>query len=113
MIRIDRADFIFENGRADDRETEEKKTRKERAPESDVKIKAGAHLIQMFVAVYNPRARAGRANCSREDSNLHGFPHTVLSRTRLPIPPRERGALNCAECAAAQTVDVDLVTQEK
>src|SRR5205807_3408725 len=27
--------------------------------------------------------------CSREDSNLHGFPHTVLSRTRLPIPPRE------------------------
>jgi hypothetical protein len=30
-----------------------------------------------------------RANCSREDSNLHGLPHTVLSRTRLPIPPRE------------------------
>jgi hypothetical protein len=28
--------------------------------------------------------------CSREDSNLHGLPHTVLSRTRLPIPPRER-----------------------
>jgi hypothetical protein len=28
--------------------------------------------------------------CSREDSNLHGFPHTVLSRTRLPIPPREQ-----------------------
>jgi hypothetical protein len=28
--------------------------------------------------------------CSREDSNLHGFPHTVLSRTRLPVPPRER-----------------------
>jgi hypothetical protein len=27
--------------------------------------------------------------CSREDSNLHGFPHTVLSRTRLPVPPRE------------------------
>lgn len=27
--------------------------------------------------------------CSREDSNLHGLPHTVLSRTRLPIPPRE------------------------
>src|ERR1700731_68741 len=31
-----------------------------------------------------------RANCSREDSNLHGLPHTVLSRTRLPVPPRER-----------------------
>ena len=29
-------------------------------------------------------------HCSREDSNLHGFPHTVLSRTRLPIPPREQ-----------------------
>ena len=28
--------------------------------------------------------------CSREDSNLHGFPHTVLSRARLPIPPREQ-----------------------
>ena len=27
--------------------------------------------------------------CSREDSNLHGLPHTVLSRARLPIPPRE------------------------
>src|SRR4029434_7069332 len=31
--------------------------------------------------------------CSREDSNLHGLPHTVLSRTRLPIPPRERSSL--------------------
>jgi hypothetical protein len=28
--------------------------------------------------------------CSREDSNLHGSPHTVLSRTRLPVPPREQ-----------------------
>jgi site-specific DNA recombinase len=28
--------------------------------------------------------------CSREDLNLHGLPHTVLSRTRLPVPPRER-----------------------
>ena len=33
------------------------------------------------------------AYCSREDSNLHGLPHTVLSRTRLPIPPRERSSL--------------------
>ena len=31
-----------------------------------------------------------RSMCSREDSNLHGLPHTVLSRTRLPIPPREQ-----------------------
>ena len=42
--------------------------------------------------------------CSREDSNLHGLPHTVLSRTRLPIPPRERekGRLNCALPLRAQ-----------
>ncbi len=26
-----------------------------------------------------------RPRCSREESNLHGFPHTVLSRTRLPF----------------------------
>ena len=37
-----------------------------------------------------PNARnktvAGRpSGCSREESNLHGFPHTVLSRTRLPF----------------------------
>jgi hypothetical protein len=25
------------------------------------------------------------ALCSREESNLHGLPHTVLSRTRLPF----------------------------
>jgi hypothetical protein len=25
------------------------------------------------------------AFCSREESNLHGLPHTVLSRTRLPF----------------------------
>ena len=31
-----------------------------------------------------------RMKCSREDSNLQGLPHTVLSRTRLPVPPRER-----------------------
>lgn len=35
--------------------------------------------------------------CGREDSNLHGLPHTVLSRTRLPVPPREQksGVLQC------------------
>src|SRR6266478_1522022 len=46
-----------------------------------------------------------RENCSREDSNLHGLPHTVLSRTRLPIPPRELekiGRLNCAAISRAQ-----------
>ena len=35
--------------------------------------------------------------CSREDSNLHGFPHTVLSRARLPVPPRERFDRGLAE----------------
>src|SRR5205814_1852528 len=47
---------------------------------------------------YQHRAVAGgskgrlydKGNCSREDSNLHGLPHTVLSRTRLPVPPREQ-----------------------
>src|SRR5262249_39892169 len=34
--------------------------------------------------------RAAQSSCSREESNLHGFPHTVLSRTRLPVPPREQ-----------------------
>jgi hypothetical protein len=28
--------------------------------------------------------------CSREDSNLQGFPHALLRRTRLPVPPREQ-----------------------
>ena len=44
-------------------------------------------------------------HCSREDSNLHGFPHTVLSRTRLPIPPREQNtsdAYNAREAAMSQ-----------
>jgi hypothetical protein len=37
--------------------------------------------------------------CSREDSNLHGFPHTVLSRARLPVPPREHSAFPCRGAA--------------
>src|SRR5438105_2302804 len=41
--------------------------------------------------------------CSREDSNLHGLPHTVLSRTRLPIPPRElKAEVNCSSHLQAQ-----------
>ena len=27
---------------------------------------------------------------AREDSNLHGLLHTLLKRTRIPIPPRAR-----------------------
>src|SRR5260370_3263682 len=41
-----------------------------------------------------------RRKCSREDSNLHGLPHTVLSRTRLPIPPRELEKFGRLKCAA-------------
>ena len=28
--------------------------------------------------------------CLRQDLNLQGFPHTVLSRARIPVPPRRR-----------------------
>lgn len=35
--------------------------------------------------------------CSREDSNLHRLPYTLLRRTRLPVPPRERGAEKFAQ----------------
>ena len=37
----------------------------------------------------DPPFSIAKKKCSREDSNLHGLPHTVLSRTRLPVPPRE------------------------
>src|SRR3989344_4141861 len=30
---------------------------------------------------------ASRTKCWRGESNSHGFPHTILSRARLPIPP--------------------------
>src|SRR5207245_980606 len=36
--------------------------------------------------------------CREQDLNLHGFPHTVLSRARLPVPPsRPQDILN-QEC---------------
>ena len=40
-----------------------------------------------FVKVlkYSVKEQKRRAFCSREESNLHGLPHTVLSRTRLPF----------------------------
>src|ERR1051325_7556893 len=50
-----------------------------------------------------PEKQAQFRSCSREDSNLHGFPHTVLSRTRLPVPPRERGGLNIADLMRSAT----------
>src|SRR5437762_10544293 len=31
--------------------------------------------------------------CGREDSNLHGLPHSDLNAARLPVPPRPHGAL--------------------
>src|SRR5438067_11593252 len=43
--------------------------------------------------------RKAQPSCSREDSNLHGLSHTVLSRTRLPIPPRELKTAAPQQCA--------------
>ena len=44
-----------------------------------------------------------RRGCSREESNLHGFPHTVLSRTRLPFRhvsvPQSSQQVGVGECA--------------
>src|SRR5438045_9313203 len=40
--------------------------------------------------------------CSREESNLHGFPHTVLSRTRLPFRHVSERLLRCARRQFAQ-----------
>lgn len=35
--------------------------------------------------IFCKRTKNGQIKCSREELNLHGFPHTVLSRTRLPF----------------------------
>src|SRR6188768_1919223 len=40
--------------------------------------------------------------CSREESNLHGFPHTVLSRTRLPFRHVSARLLRCPPEVEAQ-----------
>ena len=45
--------------------------------------------------------------CSREELNLHGFPHTVLSRTRLPfrhVSVAKMRPLNCLSRRRAQAV---------
>src|SRR6266699_1614976 len=60
----------------------------------------------------------GSPSCSREDSNLHGLPHTVLSRTRLPIPPREQTTaapptMRMRQRAARLNQDVDLLLGTK
>ena len=34
------------------------------------------------------RSPPGEAWCGREDSNLHGLPHSDLNAARLPVPPR-------------------------
>src|SRR5207302_11309585 len=67
--------------------------REQRGPQQRVQnccnVAAGAlHAAGLSKKLAISEHRAG-AHCSREDSNLHGLPHTVLSRTRLPIPPRE------------------------
>ena len=76
-----------------------------RANESSLGSQKESRLEISNCGRYQHRAVAGRSkgrlydksNCSREDSNLHGLPHTVLSRTRLPVPPREQksGVLQC------------------
>ena len=76
-----------------------------RANESALGSQKESRLEISNCSRYQHRAVAGRSesrlhdksNCSREDSNLHGLPHTVLSRTRLPVPPREQksGVLQC------------------
>ena len=48
------------------------------------------HLVSKTAQIFREGTPAEVNYCSREDSNLHGLPHTVLSRTRLPIPPREQ-----------------------
>src|SRR4029078_408797 len=62
-----------------------------------------AHFLEKYSNIQR-RYKICPRECSREDSNLHGFPHTVLSRTRLPIPPREpnRWPLQCARASRLQ-----------
>jgi hypothetical protein len=57
-------------------------------------------ILQAVVLTCKAKSVLTFGVCSREDSNLHGFPHTVLSRTRLPIPPREQNqwALTMRAC---------------
>jgi hypothetical protein len=45
---------------------------------------------------------SGPTKCSREESNLHGFPHTVLSRTRLPFRHVSERPVKCASVPTAQ-----------
>ena len=44
-------------------------------------LKSSPKKYTNILRLYNERT----IKCSREESNLHGFPHTVLSRTRLPF----------------------------
>src|SRR5262245_24245156 len=55
-------------------------------------------LFGTFCAVKKPIYSVGEW-CSGRDLNPHGFRHTPLKRTCLPIPPPEllRGARTCSE----------------
>src|SRR6478735_1405600 len=58
-------------------------------------------MTQIFREGTNSRLE----KCSREESNLHGFPHTVLSRTRLPfrhVSVFLKRLLKCAPHSATQ-----------
>ncbi len=47
-------------------------------------------VLPAIKAYYEPMTSSDEANCERQDSNLHGFPHWILNPARLPIPPLSR-----------------------
>ena len=60
-------------------------------PSSD-RCEGASHELRIFLGklMVHFFSISGKGWCSREDSNLHGLPHTILSRMRLPVPPREQ-----------------------
>ncbi len=64
-------------------------------------IRANSAFSRKYSTIQR-RYKSDSQKCSREDSNLHGFPHTVLSRTRLPFRHVSERLLRCARHAPAQ-----------
>ena len=56
-----------------------------RASEASKIFNSGIFLYAKVLKYSVKGTKPDRVACSREESNLHGFPHTVLSRTRLPF----------------------------
>ena len=77
-----------------------------RKPKADINLKSSRNRPSGAIKTAGP-ART----CSREESNLHGFPHTVLSRTRLPFrhvsDERTYNAQSACRCATVLTVTAD------